>query len=454
MYRIKAFFNELHQLQTFAELECFLWPDKISFLSFITLAFLMISPLYVLVHILAPINNDPFTLLLNNMTRIDEWVTILIQVGSIGLILGFVSLLHFLISSKKSFRKLILEYKEISFLSLFILWAILSSLLNKDFSIIWMGAMVRQEGLYAYLMYAGIFALALLIHYKKHILFLFKLQISVASILVLLSLINIESINSFLNINALSSVFFNQNHFAYYLAISSSISSHLYLEEKKIFYLISFSILVLGLCLNGSFGPFLALVVSFSLYIVFLYKFKKERKQEILIIYGVFVVVVLITNLFTHSFLNDLLRLGHDVNDIVNVSENAGSAGSARWQLWQNALKFISQKPLLGYGIDNLGQAYAKVKLAMDRPHNEFLQFAASMGLPALVFYLSALGSIFIKWVKQIQSASLYKIALFFIALTYVISSFFGNTMIYTFPYYVVILALLIKALTSADENG
>ena len=48
-------------------------------------AYWIISPIIVLFNILEMVNNDPFTLLLNNLHRISLWQTILVQVGVLGL---------------------------------------------------------------------------------------------------------------------------------------------------------------------------------------------------------------------------------------------------------------------------------------------------------------------------------------------------------------------------------
>ena len=70
----------------------------------------------------------------------------------------------------------------------------------------------------------------------------------------------------------------------------------------------------------------------------------------------------MITNLSTNYLLADFFRLGNDIANILSDSEDIGFAGSARWPLWVNGLEFIKQRPLFGYGLDNLGVRYALVK--------------------------------------------------------------------------------------------
>jgi O-antigen ligase len=118
------------------------------------------------------------------------------------------------------------------------------------------------------------------------------------------------------------------------------------------------------------------------------------------------------------------------------------SAGTGRWILWMNGLKFISEKPVLGYGPDNLGKQYAKVKISTDRPHNELIQFAASLGIPAAIFYIIAIGSYFLVFLKLRKRASTLEIAILCAVIAYLASSMFGNTMYYTSPFFFMILGL------------
>ena len=65
-------------------------------------------------------------------------------------------------------------------------------MVDKSFTFI--GTTHRQEGLYAYFMYVGLFTLAYHINDSKQLYFLLKLFVYVASFLVILSFINHESL--------------------------------------------------------------------------------------------------------------------------------------------------------------------------------------------------------------------------------------------------------------------
>lgn len=82
------------------------------------------------------------------------------------------------------------------------------------------------------------------------------------------------------------------------------------------------------------------------------------------------------------------------------VSTFAFSEGSAatRIEIWKASLKMISDRPLFGYGLEEMGYWFPLYKTAQhvslapnsmaDRAHNDLLQVAVDIGLPGLLLYL------------------------------------------------------------------
>ena len=138
----------------------------------------------------------------------------------------------------------------------------------------------------------------------------------------------------------------------------------------------------------------------------------------------------------------EIKNLLFGINSIINSDENAEFAGSGRWRLWVNGIKFVFEKPLFGYGPENLGYRYLMEDIKLDRPHNEIIQFAASLGVPAALFYIAALLIHFRNLFRYRKQASVLCIGLYSVVFTYFVSSMFGNTMFYTSPFYFMILGL------------
>ena len=55
---------------------------------------------------------------------------------------------------------------------------------------------------------------------------------------------------------------------------------------------------------------------------------------------------------------------------------------------------------MVGYGIENLEQAYLEVGITQDRPHNEFIQIGASIGIIGLILYIASLGFHFFDFLR------------------------------------------------------
>lgn len=121
-------------------------------------------------------------------------------------------------------------------------------------------------------------------------------------------------------------------------------------------------------------------------------------------------------------------------------------------------IKFVVEKPMFGYGPENLGARYLAEGIAHDRPHNEFIQIAASLGIPALLFYILALLKNFSTLFINRKSLTITTITLNAIIVAYLVSSFFGNTMFYTSPFYFMLLGITMGNIVSwektiAEEN-
>ena len=78
----------------------------------------------------------------------------------------------------------------------------------------------------------------------------------------------------------------------------------------------------------------------------------------------------------------------------------------------------------------------------IDRPHNEFLQYIIFFGIPGLLLYIAGIMSVFINGLKHKKKLDIYTIACIVAAFDYLFSSFFGNTMAYTTPFFFIILGL------------
>ncbi len=398
---------------------------------------------------------------LNNQTALNGvWYIFLQLIGIIGC---FLSLFALIKGIRQSFldgsglRPYLLSHLFPGFLFLMMVWSILSWMASDNRPLSFFGTSYRYDGLQTYFLYCGIFGCAYLIRGNRHVRNILACFSAAAMLLSLLVLIRVESFYHFFNITENSSIFYNQNHFGYYLCLALMCSLLLYMIEQRgrlwlAGELLGFSVIAAALVQSNSLGPYLAAAMGLIMLIVMVHRQDKNVKLRLWLAVIMFIAVSYLMNLVLHSITNDTIQLINDAESIINNTEMAVWAGSGRWELWKNGVRFILEKPLFGYGPENLGARYAAVGITLDRPHNELIQFAASLGIPALLFYLSALAVQATAYLRRYKQLSLAAIGLFCAIATYFISALFGNTMFYTTPFYLMVLGLSRTVL--ADEDA
>ena len=136
-----------------------------------------------------------------------------------------------------------------------------------------------------------------------------------------------------------------------------------------------------------------------------------------------------------------MVGLFTDVNKIVSKSEDAASAGTARWGIWLKAVEFIKEKPLFGHGFGGIAYRLSDAT-GSEKVHNEYLEYAAYYGIPAAIIYIGGLVSIYIKALIKRKSVDNATFCCLVAAFGYIVSAFFGNEIIYTIPYFFILLGL------------
>ena len=238
-------------------------------------------------------------------------------------------------------------------------------------------------------------------------------------------------------------IYHNINHYGYSLLIAITLSGAMFVSAEKIafqaFYLISFILFIIVLILNDTFGAYLAAFIALIfLTVVYILKDKKVNPKTFALL-GVFIAVSLVVN--TRAVWTNILTFFSDMGHIIVSAPEADRAGSSRWRIWKATLKMISERPFLGHGVEGIGERLM-AEVGNDRPHNEFLQYAAFFGIPAAICYIGAVSSVFVSYLRHRFEVSPCTIAALTAAFGYLVSSCFGNTMFYTAPLFFIVLGM------------
>jgi O-antigen ligase len=100
----------------------------------------------------------------------------------------------------------------------------------------------------------------------------------------------------------------------------------------------------------------------------------------------------------------NLQDLSSDVEKIAAQTDDVGLVGSTRYAIWQRTIAIIPHRPVFGYGPKQTLGAYRDGGINHTRPHNEFLQHALVMGIPAAILYLASLIWLFVYLMRRVKS--------------------------------------------------
>lgn len=400
------------------------------------------------------------------------------------------------IKTTQNKKLLIKELLPIIILVGYLIWTLISCIFAQDRQKAFYGDAYRKEGFITYLIYAGFFACAFLIKSDKLKRCLLNSFIIVAIInIILINLTNnsIQMLKIFHFKNIQVGVFSNSNHYGYYLLLATITACLSFIVEKnkiiKSFYGLAYLILIYNLILNNTFGCYIAFAITMILFFVYCIYQKKNR-----VITVVSVLIFIIISCFVqyngrNVVVNNAKTLFNDISSILDVAKNRNNykieenvqnennniskrenntknnsainseaekrlenAGSGRAQLWKYGLKIFLDKPILGYGADNLESEYKKYNIEQDRPHNLIIQLATTSGFPGCILYIIAIGLILVRAFKKLNNSNSIYTIVFFAIIAYLISAMFGNSMYYTSPYYFIFLGITFAVTIRSSE--
>lgn len=393
---------------------------------------------------------------------------LMVVIGIVGIAIFIGWFIYKLIksSNKKEFLKKIIP---IFFFTAYMIWTLVSCIFAENKKNVFEGTEYRKEGYFMYLNYAGFFLCAFLLDSDKLRKTILNTMIVVTTLMAILNLLVSLKINPvffnmyFVNTSRKTAYFSNFNHYGYFLMISLMACFGMYVTEKnkkvKVLYLISFAFISYMLIYNNTFGCYLAVAISLILYTIYVI-IKKKNVVTTLCAILIFVILSCTVkenniNLAYYNIKGIVKDIKAIVTRVINIKDDDDDeiekdfekAGTSRVKLWKYGLQFFAENPILGYGPDNLDSKYDSVGIIdQDRPHNLLIQLATTSGLPGLILYVTAVGIIIIKGIKEFLKKDEKGQEFLVVVITYLISAMFGNSMYYTSPYFFIFLGFLMNS--------
>lgn len=265
----------------------------------------------------------------------------------------------------------------------------------------------------------------------------------------------------------------NPNFLATFLVLQSGVAAgEFYYSDrfsKQCFYLVLLIFYLLTLILTKTMSGIFGVTVMVFCFFIYLFVTKGKHKQFktnkylnsfillcITLVVGVLGLVI-IDSIMNYSILNELIKMFSQLNRMIDTGEIAESMGTGRFKVWANTLELIPDYWLYGSGIDTFGIAYSQVfglsssGTFFDKAHNEYLQIAITMGIPALCMYLTLYGNVIVDSIKRLgdilttegreNEEGMY-VGIGLAIIGYLAQAFFNISVIDVAPYFWILLGL------------
>ena len=384
---------------------------------------------------------------INYVSFINAYYYLFLVIGFFSLMISVCAIFRIWMKDKTGLFKA-LGYWSLLFFAVLI-WAGVATLVSDNPIHAFRGGDYVHDGYLSYIIYASIYVCASIINHsrlKQIVIESFCCSLCWLSVLVLLQDLGITMLDYCFPTKH-AAVFNNPNHFGYLLSMGMMCFAGLVLFERELddvdifrsnIYKFGFGFLAYALLANGTFGAFISIVIVIPIGVFF--RYCREDNQHggrwfgsnVLLL--LFILVCIGESLLPSSKLTEnIVEIVGDIKHIISNSPEAEFAGSGRMILWKQTIEKIAERPILGYGPE--GFYGANAIYAGRRPHNEYLQMAGYLGIPALGFYLMGLISLVRNRVKQIKMLSVCNVIVLLAVLAYLVSAFFGNTVFNTVLY-------------------
>ena len=429
-------FKKVMESKTVKEAVCNVPDGFFNFMSSLLIFAFMINPLLILIRKqLLPFVPDSS----NSINRI----TLMIGIP----LLVLFAARHLLLGKKLNVKLFLKSNLPITLFLAFGAAMIVTTLINGHFDTTLFGNAYRDEGLFGFLSYIVYFILVIMNNSSKHKkvwIYTFAASSAIISAAVIFECYVHGT-------HTIDFIFSHYNHLGYYLVTAFGVSAMLVITAEKVWQKAVFAVsgfaTALALIANDTFGCQLAAVAG-VIFICVMYSIAKSRFKAVTLVPAAILVFAVVFGYATSDRINglisaNLLQTANDSQAIVHGKEEAEfSTGVSRMILWEMGVDYIIEKPLTGHGADVTGDEMQNLSNDSDRCHCEYMNYAISFGIPAVLLYISAVFAVYLRGL--LAKGKLTEINLIGLgaAMFYLISAVVGNTMYYTAPFLFILLGM------------
>lgn len=372
----------------------------------------------------------------------------------------------------------LIRFRKIDVLSLLlVVFIIISTLFSVDPSVAYRGYYLRYEGLAAWFCYLSLFFLSY--HFVNgNKIKNYNLYISISGVVIAIYGILQHFLLDFIprpielvNYTRSYAFFDNPNFFGSYLVLMLFISIIIYLLAKArlsrglsyLAVMVIFLALLYTLTRSAWLGAFVGLVL---LCLFLLWKRRALFKRTVALMIGFLIVFTFVQFTETRDYLERGSSIVADASEVFS-GENEGRAGSSRWFIWKTAFPLVKEYFWFGSGPDTFAlvfpataeekeQFFRNPNIIVDKAHNEYLQMAVTLGVPALFAYLLLVGTVLVTSLKALVrlqgEQQLVLLGLTLAIIGYLVQAFFNISVITVAPYFWLFLGMAYRLAMTVEE--
>jgi O-antigen ligase len=351
------------------------------------------------------------------------------------IILGIVSIIALIILIKDR-----AEVNHPAFIPLmfFIIFLLVSSFLAPIPMTAWIGSPFRFTGASTYFFCIILFTLAQTTEKPERLLRPLAITATIVSFLALLQYLGLDLVPPGIGYSEPktgSGTLGNPDFLGTYTIFILPAAISLFLRSKKPSWLFCAGVVYTGLLVSLCRGAWLAGVIGFLVLAMYIWKRQEERKLFLLLTVVFLMITMALLPVQDWHLLKRICSLSDELTSGVRLEHEAGSY---RLYIWKNCLKLIRIFWAFGIGPDHL--IYGKLMLpnntVADKAHNIYLEIAVTMGIFALIAYLTFLSFFLRKWKSETG------FVLFVMILVYLIQGFFNIDVVMIMPLFWIILGI------------
>ena len=397
-------------------------------------------------------------------------------------------LLILLVANYKTFK---IDKKD-SLILIFMGLVLISTFLSSNTKVSIFGQKNRFEGMLMLVTYIIIYLCSKrYFKYKKISVFLnimFVVAMLIGSLGIMQNYVNAPELYPIFG-KGICSTLGNSNFFGSFISIVLPISTAIFiLNGSKRGFILSL-VMFFNMMSSGTRSAWVAFIVVGVLGLAYIIKEKNKKYLLRAFILIIFFVIILTYLLNGFTFIINRFKNNENIqanpeeqtktpaeikmdimkNELKEAKETGVfyKMGSGRVEIWKMTLKLMSKKPIFGCGPDNILNGLGenckeeaidfieRTKTVADKAHNEYLQIGATIGIPALICYLTFVGLIIFPKIKLALNNKKYLILCLAI-ISYLVQAFFNISTIGVAPLFWMMLGLIdnMEFIDSLDNVG